>query len=220
MNTVNTSYELREDHIAIFDGFFDEKLLDDYIRYFDFYSNFRYYDVEGTPPEDAKVENKKYVYDRANDRIKDTNIDTITSTFWTQDYMDVSMVSHDVVNTFFDKIYPIYTEKYFVLGASSRHSIFEIKVQKTKPTEGYHVWHHEKDAFRTRNRLMAFILYLNDVDEGGETEFLFQKFRMKPKRNRLVLWPAGYTHTHRGNPPLSGEKYIATGWVEFGSMDL
>lgn len=215
---MNTSYELREDHIAVFDNFFNPDLLDQYIRYFDFYSNFKYYEVEETPPPDDPK--KKYVYGRSGQKIKDTNIDTITSTFWTRDYMDVSMVSHDFVNKFFDEIYPIYTDKYFVLGASSRHSIFEVKVQKTLPCEGYHVWHHEKDTFRTRNRLMAFILYLNDVEEGGETEFLFQKFRMKPKKNRLVLWPAGYTHTHRGNPPLSGEKYIATGWVEFGSMDL
>jgi len=214
---MNSSYELREDHIGIFDNFFNPDLLDQYIRYFDFYSSFKYYEMEEGPSPDIK---KKYVYNRSTQKIKDTNIDTITSTFWTRDYMDVSMVSHEFVNTFFDEIYPIYTDKYFVLGASSRHSIFEVKVQKTLPCEGYHVWHHEKDAFRTRNRLMAFILYLNDVEEGGETEFLFQKFRMKPKKNRLILWPAGYTHTHRGNPPLSGEKYIATGWVEFGSMDL
>lgn len=214
---MNSAYELREDHIGIFDNFFNPDLLDQYIRYFDFYSSFKYYEMEEGPPSDIK---KKYVYNRSTQKIKDTNIDTITSTFWTRDYMDVSMVSHEFVNTFFDEVYPIYTDKYFVLGASSRHSIFEVKVQKTLPCEGYHVWHHEKDAFRTRNRLMAFILYLNDVEEGGETEFLFQKFRMKPKKNRLILWPAGYTHTHRGNPPLSGEKYIATGWVEFGSMDL
>ena len=215
MNTMNTSYELREDHIAIFDGFFQEKLLDDYIKYFDFYSNFKYYDGEGPLPPDAKIENKKYVYDRANDRIKDKNIDTITSTFWTQDYMDVSMISHDVVNTFFDKIYPIYTEKYFVLGASSRHSIFEIKVQKTKPTEGYHVWHHEKDAFRTRNRLMAFILYLNDVEEGGETEFPRLELAVKPKLGRCLIFPPLWMFPHCGRIPVSHSKYIVGSYLHY-----
>jgi len=38
--------------------------------------------------------------------------------------------------------------------------------------------------------------------------------RVKPKKGRLILFPAGFTHTHRGNPPLDGEKYIITGWVE------
>jgi hypothetical protein len=65
-----------------------------------------------------------------------------------------------------------------------------------------------------RTRICAFILYLNDVEEGGETEFLYQKTRIKPERNKLILWPTSYTHIHRGNPPLSGEKYILTGWVE------
>jgi hypothetical protein len=71
---------------------------------------------------------------------------------------------------------------------------------------------HLKD----RNRIMAFMLYLNDVEVGGETEFLYQKTRIKPQKDRLVIWPAGYTHPHRGNPPLSNEKYIITGWIEYG----
>jgi len=58
---------------------------------------------------------------------------------------------------------------------------------------------------------------LNDVEEGGETEFLYLKKRFKPIRDRLLIFPAGFTHTHRGNPPLSGDKYILTGWVEFMS---
>jgi hypothetical protein len=53
------------------------------------------------------------------------------------------------------------------------------------------------------------------VEEGGETEFLYLSQRVKPKTGRLVIFPSGYVHTHRGNPPLSGEKYIMTGWIEF-----
>jgi hypothetical protein len=64
-------------------------------------------------------------------------------------------------------------------------------------------------------RFLTFILYLNNVEEGGETEFLYQQTRIKPVENRFVLWPTGMTHIHRGNPPLKGEKYILTGWVEW-----
>ena len=67
----------------------------------------------------------------------------------------------------------------------------------------------------SRDRVLAWMLYLNDVDEGGETEFLYQHVRFKPKRGDFLVWPGGFTHTHRGNPPISNDKYICTGWVEW-----
>jgi hypothetical protein len=90
----------------------------------------------------------------------------------------------------------------------------DLKIQKTLPTEGYHVWHiehgkgsdHEKRAF-------VFSIYLNDVEEGGETEFLHFSKRVKPKTGRIVIWPAAFPYVHRGNSPLSGEKYIVTSWM-------
>ena len=57
------------------------------------------------------------------------------------------------------------------------------------------------------------MLYLNDIDEGGETEFLYQHKRVPPKAGTIVIWPTGFSHTHRGNPPLSNTKYIVTGWL-------
>ncbi|MDB4343231.1 2OG-Fe(II) oxygenase [bacterium] len=62
--------------------------------------------------------------------------------------------------------------------------------------------------------MAAFILYLNSVNQGGETEFLYQSKRIKPKQGRILLFPTSYTHVHRGNPPLKGNKFILTGWVE------
>lgn len=62
-------------------------------------------------------------------------------------------------------------------------------------------------------RLATAICYLNDVEEGGETEFLHQSVRVQPKRGRIVIWPAGFPYLHRGNPPLAGEKYILTSWM-------
>jgi len=89
-----------------------------------------------------------------------------------------------------------------------------LKIQKTLPTEGYHVWHieHQK-GFDNEARAFVFSIYLNDVEEGGETEFLHFSKRVKPKTGRIVIWPAGFPYVHRGNPPLSGEKYILTSWM-------
>lgn len=93
-------------------------------------------------------------------------------------------------------------------------AMFESRIQKTDPGQGYHVWHSEQSR-ATNGRVLAWTLYLNDVAEGGETEFLYQSKRVSPKTGRVVIWPAGWTHIHRGNPPLSGEKYIVTGWAEY-----
>ena len=91
-------------------------------------------------------------------------------------------------------------------------------LQKTEPEGGYHIFHGENLDWNMQHRTMAWMVYLNDVPEGGETEFLYQKRRFKPKAGTVMIWPGGYTHLHRGNPPLS-TKYIATGWYQ-GSMGL
>ena len=91
----------------------------------------------------------------------------------------------------------------------------DMKIQKTLPTEGYHVWHIEHGNFQFYDAFRAFVfsIYLNDVEEGGETEFLHQSVRVQPKTGRIVIWPAGFPYLHRGNPPLAGEKYILTSWM-------
>tara|TARA_R110000824_G_scaffold8386_1_gene37975 strand:+ start:2305 stop:2898 length:594 start_codon:yes stop_codon:yes gene_type:complete len=89
-----------------------------------------------------------------------------------------------------------------------------LKIQKTLPTEGYHIWHVEHGkGFDNEPRALVFSVYLNDVEEGGETEFLHFSKRVKPKTGRIVIWPAAFPYVHRGNPPLSGEKYILTSWM-------
>ena len=89
-----------------------------------------------------------------------------------------------------------------------------LKIQKTLPTEGYHVWHIEHGkGYENEARALVFSIYLNDVEDGGETEFLHFSKRVKPKTGRIVIWPASFPYVHRGNPPLSGEKYILTSWM-------
>tara|TARA_R100001129_G_scaffold42110_1_gene28942 strand:+ start:2467 stop:3078 length:612 start_codon:yes stop_codon:yes gene_type:complete len=89
-----------------------------------------------------------------------------------------------------------------------------VKIQKTLPTEGYHIWHIEHNrGFENESRAFVYSIFLNDVEEGGETEFLHFSKRVKPKTGRIVIWPAGFPYLHRGNPPLSGEKYLLTSWM-------
>lgn len=126
--------------------------------------------------------------------------------------------THPVLQTITDKLwtcYKDYAAKYSILMESAKHGISSMRVQKTESGGGYHDWHYESNGRFHGHRVLAFMLYLNTVNEGGETEFLYQKTRLNAVEGRFVIWPATFTHTHRGNPPLSGNKYIVTGWIEF-----
>ena len=85
------------------------------------------------------------------------------------------------------------------------------KFQETPVGGGFHEWHSENNT-ANKTRFLVWSLFLNDVKEGGELEFLNYPIRIKPKKGSIVLFPPYYTHLHRGNPPLSNTKYIATGW--------
>ncbi len=115
-----------------------------------------------------------------------------------------------------DKAYNLYKKKYDIMDNLEVHKLnMDVKIQKTVPGEGYHVWHCENASVATSRRLLLCMMYLNDVEEGGETEFLHQSIRVKPKAGTIVICPAYFTHLHRGNPPLKGDKYMINGWVEF-----
>jgi hypothetical protein len=84
---------------------------------------------------------------------------------------------------------------------------------------GYHHWHSEtypRDAkCETLHRVLLFMFYLNDVEDGGETSFFYQDRHVTPQAGRMVIAPAGFTHTHKGHVPQSADKYILTSWILF-----
>jgi hypothetical protein len=116
---------------------------------------------------------------------------------------------------FWEQLYAQYADTFSILKDYASHTNYAFKIQKTEVGQGYHTWHSEDSMRESANRILAWTLYLNDVEEGGETEFLYYPKRVKPKTGTFILWPASFMHTHRGNPPLSNTKYIITGWVEF-----
>lgn len=84
---------------------------------------------------------------------------------------------------------------------------------------GYHLWHseiHPLDTMgETLHRCLLWQLYLDDVEEGGQTEFYYQRRVIEPRRGRLLIAPAGFTHTHKGHVPRSSDKHIVASWVLF-----
>lgn len=84
---------------------------------------------------------------------------------------------------------------------------------------GYPYWHCEvypRDPnAETLHRHLLWTVYLNDGFSEGETEFLYQRRKIVPRAGSLLIAPAAFTHTHRGNRPQGGDKVIATSWVLF-----
>jgi hypothetical protein len=205
--------EIRNDFIGVFNNAYTQKQCDDYIRFF-------------KNAEKAGMVVNRQSSENVSPFNKDDLSTTANGTHITQFMLDkhpelaeVYMHSNEFSKVLMEQALKEYCRAYPGLAgfpdAEKKLSIQDSKVQKTIPGQGYHVWHHEHGTGgRAHRRLLAFSLYLNTVDEGGETEFLYQTVRFKPIAGQLLIWPAYFTHAHRGNQPLSGEKYIVTGWIE------
>ena len=93
-----------------------------------------------------------------------------------------------------------------------------INIQKYVAGQGgYPYWHSEqypkRDNGEALHRAVLWTIYLNDGFDAGETEFLYQQRKIAPRTGSLLIAPTGFTHTHRGNRPEGGDKYIATSWI-------
>tara|TARA_Y200000002_G_scaffold213023_2_gene175832 strand:+ start:7352 stop:7945 length:594 start_codon:yes stop_codon:yes gene_type:complete len=190
-----------ENFIGVFDNVFDEQYCKSIIDHFEKLNNFhktqKRADITGHPA----IEQQNDVYYPIGEN--DSTFISANDSF----LLEFNLKLQDC--------YKLYAKKYPILDGMMKHRLnLDVKLQKTIPGEGYHVWHCEHDGVPFGKRLFLVILYLNEVS-GGETEFLYQHKRVAPKTGRLMICPSGFTHTHRGNPPLDGLKYILNGWIEF-----
>ena len=93
-----------------------------------------------------------------------------------------------------------------------------MNIQHYKPSEGFLGWHCERISQQVHQRALVFMTYLNDVHDGGGTDFKYQGKRQHARKGKTLIWPSDFTHTHRGEPSPTEEKYIATGW--FSHIDV
>ena len=160
------------------------------------------------------------IYEHSPEKYSRQEAEGVAS-LWKDDvHVPESRFPKEMINSFkeymFTNIIPHYNNEYTVVGPGEERELLKIidfKVQKTLPSQGYHVWHYENGNVEYAHRVLTWTVYLNDIKEGGETEFLHQSKRVTPEQGSVVIFPAAFTHIHRGNPPLSGEKYIITGWI-------
>ncbi|WP_196139682.1 2OG-Fe(II) oxygenase [Aliikangiella sp. G2MR2-5] len=100
----------------------------------------------------------------------------------------------------------------------------DVNLQRyTKGKGGYHHWHSEHyphpsdQQQKSLHRVLLWLIYLNDVDKGGETEFFYQQAKVKPTQGSLILAPCTFTHTHRGSIPESNDKYVLASWLMYAN---
>ena len=191
-----------KDFIGIYDGYIPDEACDQAIELFNKYQEFNKvfsrFTSEGT------------TQDKKDDKQLFCTGDVLTDEEFNVNKLKSLMVNFDMALRHY------YTETNIKKYTAENIITDHVKIQKTLPGEGYHVWHIEHAAdFECQKRILVYSVYLNTVKEGGETEFLYQSQRVKPVKGRIVIWPAGFPYVHRGNPPLSGEKYILTSWVNY-----
>lgn len=186
-----------EDFIGIYETRFDCSLLLNYFEYCE-RNNIDIMRFKSQGPDESTV-------------VKDSKIDISYSTSYNVSIFERSLKP---LNDLLGECVRDYSDHYDVLKLFSLQNIATL-VQRTRPGEGYHQWHFEDGlpGYMHRRKL-TWMLYLNDVEEGGETEFLYYHKRIQPKQGTLLIWPVNFTHAHRGNPPLKVDKYAATGWLE------
>jgi hypothetical protein len=188
-----------KDFIGVYDGYIPDEACDQAIELFNKYQEFN--------KIFSRFTSEGATQDIKNDKQLFVTPDVLTDQEFNVNRLKALMVNFDMALRHY------YTEtnvkKYTAENIITDH----VKIQKTIPSQGYHVWHIEhSDTREMAKRVLAYTIYLNTVEEGGETEF-WNTHKIKPEAGKLLLFPATWTYPHRGKMPISDNKYIITGWV-------
>ena len=145
--------------------------------------------------------------------------------------LDISLPYYGVdkrVDSYFDALYShtdSYVDEFNFCNTGPYFSIVEPVNYQEYPIKdgGFHLWHSENtSSFNSiaRARHLVFMTYLNDIEDGGETQFYHQSMSFKPKKGYTLIWPGDWTHTHRGVRSNTEIKKIVTGWYSFHNENV
>tara|TARA_Y100001951_G_scaffold28853_1_gene22623 strand:+ start:545 stop:1147 length:603 start_codon:yes stop_codon:yes gene_type:complete len=183
-----------KDSIGVFDNFIEPKLCKTLIEFFEKQKPSIGFDrIEGEGALAATKKDESVSYSKHNN--------------WTNEMDQLCGKVRQMLD--------IYIQKTDFLNFSGIRELHftNTKIQKTQPGGGYHVWHTERNYLNYGcSRALVWTVYLNDIEKGGETEFLNQNQRVPAKTGRGCIFPADFPYVHRGNPPLDKDKYIVTSW--------
>ena len=189
---------ITESFIGSFSNYLNEDECKTFIELFEFYRSTGYVSKAGF---------------RREENISKARSETDYVFVSSYDMMAVNHPPGHIVTGFFERFGDIINQYCELFGMGIPPADFQahdLKVQEIKPTGGYHVWHTEwaPKKYLPADRIFVYQVYLTDHEDEGETEFLYQGIKIKPEIGKLLMWPAHFTHPHRGNPVYKKTKYI------------
>ena len=105
----------------------------------------------------------------------------------------------------------------FFASIAKNLEVGAFNIQSYGPGQHFQKIHTERDGIASLHRVLAWMTYLNDVDEsqGGGTYFDHYDLNIQPIKGKTLIWPAEWTHAHRGSVLKDGRKHVITGWIHF-----
>ena len=132
---------------------------------------------------------------------------------------ELNLPGNEIYKVYFQSLFECYKDYNlqwpFLSSIVSHLEIGTFNIGKYTKGQHFQKIHTERASLGSLHRLLAFMTYLNDVEDGGSTYFSHYDLDIKPKKGLTIIWPAEWTHAHKGNVVNSGSKYIITGWLTF-----
>ena len=149
-----------------------------------------------------------------NGEINTETKDSIDISFKPKDIQSKEMIIFQNYFTELNKCYWDYLNQWeFIKTKWDDMLIGPFNIQKYNKNGHFKKWHCERDSIATSHRALAWMTYLNDLD-SGYTDFLHFDMSIKPEKGKTLIWPAEWTHAHRGQL-VKEDKYVITGWFHF-----
>ena len=136
---------------------------------------------------------------------------------------DLSLAGNEVFEKYLQNLFSCYQDYAiqwpFLTTFAENLQVGSFNIQRYQSGQHFQVNHTERTGMATLHRLFAWMTYLNDVDQkdGGSTFFSHYGIDIQPRKGLTLIWPAEWTHAHKGNLLNANSKYIITGWMHFAN---
>lgn len=137
------------------------------------------------------------------------------------DPSELNLPGNELFKAYIDSLHKCYMDYLlqwpFLKDMGVNFEVGTFNVGRYRRGQHFQRMHCERSGLANLHRVLAWMTYLNDVEDGGETYFSHYDVEIKPKKGLTLIWPAEWTHAHKGNVVRQSSKYMITGWMHFPS---